>query len=195
MYEAKKFSSIRELDGISERTMTEHYKLYEGYVKKWNEIIGELREVDLASANQISSKFRALSVEMTFALSGIKNHEVYFGLLGGSGEQPSGKLLERLTKDFGSYESWKDIFTAAGMAARGWAHLVWDRDLERLLVIVGDSQNTYLNWNSVPLVALDVYEHAYFIDYGVKRADYVTAFFKNIDWSVVEKQFAAVSVR
>ncbi len=192
MYEAKKFDSIRELSGISERTMTEHYKLYEGYVKKWNEIVGELRDVDTDSANQISSKFRALSVEMSFALSGIKNHEVYFGHLGGKGGQPSGKLAEQITKDFGSFEQWQKIFTAAGMSARGWAWLVFDHDLERLLVIIGDSQNTYLNWNSEPLVGLDVYEHAYFIDHGVKRAGYIDTFFQNLDWSVIEKRFEAL---
>lgn len=195
MYEAKTFDSVRELHGISQKTLEEHYKLYEGYVKKWNEIVGELRDVDTESSNQISSKFRALSVEMTFALSGIKNHEIYFGHLGGEGGEPSGALVEQIAKDFGSFEDWKRIFKASGMAGRGWAWLVWDHDLQRLLVIVGDSQNTYANWNSKPLVALDVYEHAYFVDYGTKRADYIDAFFQNLDWSVVEKNFEQVGDR
>lgn len=189
MYEAKKFDSIRELEGISERTMTEHYKLYEGYVKKWNEIVAELRDVDTDSANQISSKFRALSVEMTFALSGVKNHEIYFEHLGGHGGQPENLLAKQIDKDFGSFAEWQKIFKAAGMAGRGWAWLVWDNDLNRLLVIVGDSQNTYSNWNSKPLIALDVYEHAYYIDHGTKRADYIDTFFKNLDWAVIEKNF------
>lgn len=172
--------------------MTEHYTLYEGYVKKWNEIIDKLRTVDMDSANQAYSEFRALSVEMSFALSGIKNHEVYFGHLGGSGTEPVGKLAAQIEKDFGSFEQLKKIMTAAGMSARGWAWLVWDRDLNRLLVIVGDSQNTYVDWNALPLVALDVYEHAYFIDHGTKRAAYIEAFFKNLDWSVVQKNFENV---
>lgn len=193
MYEAKKFASIRELDGISERTMTEHYTLYDGYVKKWNEIVEKLRSTDTASANQVFSEFRALSVEMTFALSGIKNHEVYFGHLGGTGGEPTGPLADQITRDFGSFESFKTIMTAAGMSARGWAWLVWDRDLGRLLVIVGDTQNTYVDWNALPLVALDVYEHAYFIDHGTKRAVYIETFFKNLDWSVVQKSFENVA--
>lgn len=191
MYEAKRFDSIRELAGISERTMTEHYKLYEGYVKKWNEIWEKLQDVELDSANQIYSDLRALKVEMTFALSGIKNHELYFGHLGGKGGRPTGKLAEQIDKDMGSFDEWKKYFVATGLAARGWAWLVWDRDMKRLYDIAGDSQNTYLTWNSVPLVALDVYEHAYFIDHGTKRADYIEAFFNNIDWSVVEKRFEA----
>lgn len=194
MYEAKKFSSIKELDGISERTMTEHYKLYEGYVKKFNEIRAKLDggEVDLSAANQIYSEVRALKVEMTFALSGIKNHEIYFGHLGGNGGEPTGKLAEQIQKDMGSFAEWKDYFKATGMAGRGWAWLVWDHDMQRLYDIIGDTQNTYVNWNSTPLVALDVYEHAYFIDYGTKRADYIEAFFNNIDWNVVERNFAKV---
>jgi len=191
MYEAKKFDSIKELNGISERTMTEHYKLYEGYVKKFNEIWEKLDggEVDLGAANQIYSEMRGLKVEMTFALSGIKNHEVYFGHLGGSGGEPKGKLADQIKKDMGSFQEWKDYFKATGMAGRGWAWLVWDRDMGRLYDIIGDTQNTYVNWNSVPLVALDVYEHAYFIDYGTKRADYIEAFFNNLNWDVIEKNF------
>lgn len=193
MYEAKKFESIRELNGISERTMTEHYTLYEGYVKKWNEIVDKLKAADMSVANQVYSDFRALSVEMSFALSGIKNHEVYFGHLGGDGAAPTGSFATQIDKDFGSFDQLKKVLRAAGMSARGWAWLVWDRDLQRLLVIVGDTQNTYLNWNAAPLVALDVYEHAYFIDHGAARAAYIESFFNNIDWSVAAKNFEALS--
>lgn len=193
MLEAKKFESIKELNGISERTMTEHYKLYEGYVKKFNEIWEKLQNTEiLESANQIYSDFRALKVEMTFALSGVKNHEIYFGHLGGNGGEPSGKLAEQIKKDMGSFEEWKKYFKATGMSGRGWAWLVYDHQLKRLFDIVGDAQNTYVNWNSTPLVALDVYEHAYFIDYGVKRADYIDAFFNNLDWEVIEAQFEKI---
>lgn len=175
---------------MSEKTMTEHYKLYEGYVKKFNEIWEKLQNAAVTeNANQIFSDFRALKVEMTFALSGVKNHEVYFEHLGGTGGEPTGKLAEQIKKDMGGFSEWKKYFAATAMAGRGWAWLVWDRDHQRLYDILGDSQNTYVNWNSVPLVALDVYEHAYFMDFGTKRADYIEAFFNNIDWTVVEKNF------
>jgi Fe-Mn family superoxide dismutase len=192
MIETKRFDSIRELKGISEKTMTEHYKLYEGYVKKFNEIWEKLQTVDLASANQIFSDIRSLKVEMTFALGGVKNHEIYFGHLGGEGGEPTGKLADQIKKDMGSFEEWKSYFKATAMAGRGWAFLVYDRDQKRLFDIIGDSQNTYPIWNSVPIVALDVYEHAYFMDYGIKRAEYIDAFFDNVDWKIVEKSFEAV---
>lgn len=189
MLEAKTFESIRQLDGISERTMTEHYKLYEGYVKKFNEISEKLLTVDLDAANPSYSEVRSLKTEYSFALNGVKNHEIYFGHLGGDGAVPSGRLSEQLTKDFGSFEKWQLEMKATAMAARGWAWLVWDKDLQKLVNVAGDTQSTYLVWNCLPLVALDVYEHAYFIDHGIMRRDYIDAFFKNLNWSVIEKAF------
>jgi Fe-Mn family superoxide dismutase len=190
MIEAKKFDSIKALNGISEKTMTEHYKLYEGYVKKANEILEKLPTVDTESANQTYSDIRSLKVDLTFALGGIKNHEVYFGHLGGSGGKPSGKLLEQIEKDFGSFEAWQKDLKATGIAARGWAWLAWDWKMERLFNFIGDAQNTYPVWNCTPLVALDVYEHAYYLDFATKRADYIDTFFNNINWSVIEGHFA-----
>src|SRR5437899_11045455 len=92
--EARKFASIRELNGISARTMEEHYELYKGYVGKTNEIQEKLNSVDRASANQIYSDLRALRVDLSFALGGVKNHEIYFGHLGGSAGKHTGKVLE-----------------------------------------------------------------------------------------------------
>lgn len=193
MLEAKKFDCIRELDGISERTMTEHYKLYEGYVKKTNEIVEKLSTVDRAGANQIFSELRSLKVDLSFALGGVKNHEIYFGHLGGSGGQPTGKLLEQIEKDFGSFDAWMTDLKASAMAARGWVWLAFDNDLKRLINYIGDAQNSFPIWNALPILALDVYEHAYFIDYGVKRADYIEVFMKNLDWSVVQNSFESTS--
>lgn len=189
MYEAKKYGSIKELNGISERTMTEHYKLYEGYVKKYNEIIDKLKTVDTEPANQIYSDIRALKVDLTFAIGGIKNHELYFGHLGGEGGKPSGKLLAQIEKDFGSFETWQKDLKATGMAARGWAWLAYDWDFKKLFNYIGDAQNTFPVWNATPLLALDVYEHAYYLDFATKRADYIDAFFNNLSWQSLEKHF------
>ena len=95
---AKQFKSIRALDGISEKTMTEHYKLYQGYVNKYNEIMTKLESVDLKTANQIFSDLRSLKVDLTFAIGGVKNHEIYFEHLGGKGGEPAGKLKQAIEK-------------------------------------------------------------------------------------------------
>jgi len=189
MYEAKKFESIRELNGISEKTMTEHYKLYEGYVKKYNEITEKLGSVDLESANQTYSDIRALKVDLTFAIGGVKNHELYFSHLGGQGGQPSGKLLELINKDFGSFESWQKDMKATAIAARGWAWLAYDWDFKKLFNYIGDAQNTFPVWNATPILALDVYEHAYYLDFATKRADYIDKFFENLNWQSLESSF------
>ena len=185
--EGKKFASIRELNGISARTMEEHYELYKGYVAKTNEIQDKLNNVDRSTANQLFSDLRALRVELSFALGGVKNHEIYFAHLGGKGGAPSGRVAEMIGRDFPSYDAWLADFKASGLAARGWVWLAYDHDWHTLTSVVGDSQTTYPLWNATPILALDVYEHAYWIDYGRARAKYIEAFFNNLDWRVVEQ--------
>jgi Fe-Mn family superoxide dismutase len=177
--------SLFELDGISREAVEAHYKLYEGYVSKRNEILSKLAEVDLSAANQVYSGLRALKVDLSFALGGIKNHEIYFEHLGGDGGDPEGPIATLIRRDFGSIETWRTDLRATGMAGRGWAWTAYDWDEERLFNYVGDAQNTFPIWNATPLVALDVYEHAYFLDYRTDRAAYIDAFFNNLDWTVV----------
>ena len=176
---------LYELDGISRATIEAHYKLYEGYVKKRNEILGKLDGVDAASANQVYSDLRALKVDLTFAIGGIKNHEIYFEHLGGGGGDADGMIGDLIDRDFGSFQNWRNDLKATGMAGRGWAWTAYDWDEGRLFNYVGDAQNTFPIWNATPLIALDVYEHAYFLDYRTDRASYIDAFFDNLDWSTV----------
>ena len=177
--------ALLELDGISRETVEAHYKLYEGYVNKRNEIMEKLAEVDLGGANHVYSEVRALKVDLSFAIGGIKNHEIYFEHLGGGGRDPDGPVGELIRRDFGSATEWRADLKATGMAGRGWAWTAYDWDEGRLFNYVGDAQNTYPIWNATPLVALDVYEHAYFIDYQTDRASYIDAFFNNLDWDTV----------
>jgi len=177
--------ALLELNGISRVTIEAHYKLYQGYVAKRNEILGRLAEVDAGAANQAYSDIRALKVELTFAVGGIKNHELYFGHLGGEGGEPDGAIGALIARDFGSADAWRADLKATGMAARGWAWTAYDWDEKRLFNYIGDAQNTFPIWNATPLVALDVYEHAYFLDYQTDRASYIDAFFQNLDWGAV----------
>ncbi len=177
--------ALYELDGISRETVEAHYKLYQGYVAKRNEILGKLADVDLSAANQTYSDLRALKVDLTFAIGGIKNHEIYFEHLGGAGGDPAGIFGELVKRDFGSVEAWKADLKATGIAGRGWAWTAYDWDEERLFNYIGDAQNTFPIWNATPLVALDVYEHAYFIDFATDRASYIEKFFDNLDYDVV----------
>ena len=191
---AKQFKSIRALDGISEKTMTEHYKLYQGYVNKYNEIMTKLESVDLKSANQVYSDLRSLKAELSFAIGGVKNHEIYFEHLGGKGGEPKGKLKPVMERDFGSLEKWAADLKATGISARGWVWLAYDQDWKHLFNYLGDAQNTFPVWNTTPILALDTYEHAYWLDYGAARAGYIDAFFKNLDWDVIEARWDSLKL-
>jgi superoxide dismutase, Fe-Mn family len=177
--------ALLELDGISRAAVEAHYRLYEGYVDKRNEILGKLADADGSAANQVYSDVRSLKVDLSFAIGGIKNHELYFEHLGGDGGDPGGLVGQLIQRDFGSVGAWRDDLKATAMAARGWAWTAYDWDEGRLFNYLGDAQNTFPVWNATPLVALDVYEHAYFLDYQTDRASYIKAFFDNLDWSVV----------
>jgi Fe-Mn family superoxide dismutase len=177
--------ALLELDGISRVSVLAHYNLYEGCVKKRNEIFERLATADRGSSNQISSELRALKVDLSFALGGIKNHEVYFEHLGGEGGNPAGAVRQLIERDFGSAEAWRADLKATGMGGAGWAWTAYDWDEGRLFNYVGDAQNTFPIWNATPLIALDVYEHAYVLDFPTDRGAYIDAFFANLDWGVV----------
>ena len=196
MYEVLQFDSMTaDMDGISKQTMESHYKLYEGYVKKANEILEKLDSVDrdATKANQTFSEIRELKLELSFALGGIKNHVNYFSILGGKGGKPEGALLEQIEKDFGSFDAWAADLKATGIAARGWVWLAYDWDSGKLFNYLGDAQNTFPIWNASLLLALDTYEHAYWLDYQQNRGAYIDVFMKNLNWKPVEELWSNLS--
>jgi len=176
------------LPGLSARLLTEHYKLYLGYVNKTNEIWSLLRTVNRQTANATYSPYRELKLEETYALNGVKLHELYFGNLGGTDGPPSGEVSFFLQRDFGSTEAWARDFRALGLSARGWGILALDLDDRTLHNFLLDAHNVGGIQRTAPLLVLDVYEHAYFIDYGANRSGYLDAFFANIDWEEVNRR-------
>ncbi|KKU60285.1 MAG: Superoxide dismutase [Parcubacteria group bacterium GW2011_GWA2_47_12] len=197
-----------ELDGLSEKQLKEHHDvLYAGYVKKIGEIEEKLKTVDLSTANASYSDLRELKMEETFALNGVKLHEGYFANMAPpssksdfgtpkksdffpGGVMPSGAIMEMLKRDFGSYEKWEAEFKAMGLCARGWVVLGYDLDEKKLKNILCDSHNQGAPWNMIAVLIMDVYEHAYFIDYATARKAYIEAFFKNIDWKFIDMRIS-----
>jgi Fe-Mn family superoxide dismutase len=176
----------------------QHLALYEGYVKKANELQDRIANADRDPAKQsvIYSELRGLKVEYSFAVGGVKNHEIFFGhqmAKPKEGNVPTGKVKQAIERHFGSVASWEADLRATGISARGWVWLAWDRDRKTLFNYIGDSQNAYPIWNAVPLVALDMFEHAFFKDYGRNRGAYISDFLPRINWEVVESRFAEVS--
>jgi Fe-Mn family superoxide dismutase len=196
---ARDFPALhKDLDGISRQTMEDHYKLYQGYVKKTNAIRKKLTELDYAETegNQIYSELRSLATDnYTFALLGFKNHDLYFGHLGGSGgADPQGRFAELLEAEYpGGVEMWKNAVRKACLSARGWCMVGYDLNDGSIFNYMMDTQNLWAVYNMVPILAIDVYEHAYAHDFGATpagRGDYVEAFFRNLDWDHVNRQLA-----
>ncbi len=182
----QQFGFTKGVDGMSPKMLEQHLKLYEGYVKKTNEIQAKVDATDKKDANGVYSVIGELKRQETFAVNGMKLHEVYFGHLSGSGV-PEGQLVQMIEADFGSLDAWKEDLIATGMSARGWAITAFDFKDNRLHNYGSDAHNVGAAWGAIPLIVLDVYEHAYFMDYGVSRKDYIETFFKNLDWSFVNK--------
>ncbi len=187
----------KDLQGMSLRSLQEHFKLYQGYVKKTNEIQGKLETADKADVSGVYSFYGELRRQETFAVNGMKLHEVYFPGLGGDPSAGSGRdgtlsgaLATMIERDLGSVAAWQEEMVATGMSSRGWAILAFDLKDNRLHVYGADAQNVGAVWGALPLIALDVYEHAYFMDHGVNRKAYIDSFFQALDWAYANTLFA-----
>jgi Fe-Mn family superoxide dismutase len=184
---------LLRLDGISRATMEAQHRVYAAAVAKRNEIVAALAAADRDAAHHLYSPYRELKLELTSALAEVKGHEVFFGHLGGAGGDPAGAFARLADHAFGSVGAWRDDFRATAMASRGWAFAAYDWDERRLANHIGE-QGAAPVWNATPLVALDVCEHAYAIDYQTDRTSYVDAFLENVDWDVVNGWIAAYAI-
>jgi Fe-Mn family superoxide dismutase len=177
--------ALLELSGISRASILAVYRVYLDYVDRRNEIVRAVGAADPGSANHVYSEVRGLKVELSFAMSAIKNHELFFEQLGGTGGDPRGRIGRLIVRDFGSVEAWRTDLRATALASRGWAWTAYDWDERRLFNYLGDSIGTFAVWNATPLVALDLEEHAYFLDFQIDRGAYVDAVLDNLDWAIV----------
>lgn len=188
-WEIKDKFKPKDLDGISNQQIDYHFEThYKGYVNKLNEIWEKLPNADRSKANQNYSDFRELKLEETFNYDGSLLHEIYFNGLTSTHSNVPESFKKAVEKDFGSYEKWVEDFKATGTAFRGWSLLVFDLNTGKLRNIGADIHNTNGIWNAIVVLALDVYEHAYYTDFGPKRAGYLDAFMKNVNWNEVEKR-------
>ena len=175
-----------EAAGISKATHDAHLGLWKGYANKTNEIRKLLAQDGAGDgANQIYSNMRALKVNYAFAYGGYINHKVYFNTIGGSGGPATGDVATLIDEAYGSFESWVGDLKATGMAARGWAFLAYDHEEQKVHNYIGDAQDTFPTWNHTLLLGLDVYEHAYYLDFQTARPKYIEAFLQVIDWDAV----------
>lgn len=182
-YVAKDFSKLIGMAGFSETLLKNHFTLYGGYVTNTNKVLDTLAQM-LKDGKTGAPEYAELKRRLGWEWNGMRLHELYFENLGGkAGIDAAGKLAA----EFGSLEAWEKDFRATGaMRGIGWVVLYLDPVSGRLF-------NSWINEHDVahpagctPLLVMDVFEHAYMTDYGIKKADYIEAFFKNIDWKAVE---------
>lgn len=180
--------------GISEQVNKWHHDThYVGYVKKRNEIEEKLEGIDRAAANANYSEYGELKRRESFNASGMILHELYWDVLGGDGKtDPTLAVSKKLTEDFGSPERWQEDFIACAKASLGWAILCYDPSDGGLHNYLCDMHNNGAVWGAVPLLAIDVFEHAYYYDNGPDRGAYLTKYLNNVDWKKVDARFRAV---
>ena len=188
-YNAKDYNRLIGMEGFSDTLLKNHFTLYQGYVTNTNKLSDALSQL-LKEGKAGTPEYAELKRRFGWEFNGMRLHEYYFENLGGKGGiNKSGKLYQKLVDSFGSYEAWEKDFKATGaMRGIGWAILYQD-------ILSGNFINFWINEHDVghpsggvPILIMDVFEHAFMIDYGLKRADYIESFFKNIRWEETEKR-------
>lgn len=191
MFEAKNFT-IGNLKGISQKTIEEHLKLYQGYVNHSNLVLEKIKDLS-QDAESNMGLISGLQRRLGFEFNGMRNHEIYFALLEGDHHDldKESDLSKQIVVDFGSFKNWisffKSLATARGI---GWAVLYYDPKAKRLLNAWVDEQHLGQLQGCFPIIALDMWEHSYVADYlpsGKKQ--YIEDFFENLNWQIAEQNF------
>ena len=190
-YEAKNFDHLLGLSGLSENLLKNHFGLYAGYVANTNKLADTLEKMR-SEENMALSEYAELKRRFGWEFDGMRLHELYFGNLAKEKIQigESSILSVQIKKDFGTFLDWKKDFLATGaMRGIGWVVLYFDPAAKRLFnVWIGEHDSGHLT-GANPILVMDVFEHAYLLDYGTKKADYISAFMNVIDWKVVEDRY------
>lgn len=190
-YEIKNFDNLIGTGGFSGQLLKNHFTLYQGYVANANKIIESLS--GLSKEGKIGTiEYAELKRRFGWEFNGMRLHEYYFENMakGGTIINKDSKLFKKITEDFGSFENWEKDFRAIGaMRGIGWAILYYDS-------IYGKLFNAWINEHdaghlsgAASVLVMDVFEHAYMLDYGLKRADYIESFLKAVNWPEAARRF------
>lgn len=186
MYELKNFEHLLGLAGLSDTMLTNHFTLYKGYVDNANKLIGELDVVVKGSVEYYELKRR-----LGWEVNGIKLHELYFENLSKEKKAMGEKIKALLIENYGTLEEWEASLRRNGtIRGIGWVLLVQDKDTDKLFHTWIGEHNVGLVVNADILYVMDMWEHAFMVDYGLKKADYISTFINAIDWDVVEKRLS-----
>jgi Fe-Mn family superoxide dismutase len=186
-YNAKDYSGLIGMQGFSETLLKNHFTLYQGYVTNTNKVLDILDQLS-KDGKQGTPEYAELKRRLGWEFNGMRLHELYFENLGGKSPlNKNSKLAKKIAENFGSVENWEKDFRATGaMRGIGWTILYQDNVSGRLINFWINEHDVAHPAGCTPLLVMDVFEHAFITDYGLKRADYIEAFFKNINWGAVE---------
>jgi Fe-Mn family superoxide dismutase len=190
MIEKVQFTYTDDITVVNRDQFDAHMRLYEGYVNSINEIdaIYQTGDTQREQANTTFSYFRELKRGETYALDGVILHELYFENIGGNVPEPGFEIVEKIENDFSVYQNWQEDFIATAKASRGWTLLAYDQRSGRYRNISLDAHDLGNIAYSAPVLVLDMYEHAYFLQYADRKVDYINNFMKNINWPVVGRR-------
>jgi len=189
-YEQKNFEGILGLEGFGDALLKNHFGLYGGYAANTNKLADMLSAMGKEGKTG-TPEYAELKRRFGWEFNGMRLHELYFGNMkkGGKALDAKGALAKKIIEDFGSYENWeKDFRGVGGMRGIGWVILYYDKMGKKLFNCwVNEHDGGHLS-GCVPLLVMDVFEHAFMLEYG-KKPDYINAFFKAVDWEAVGKRF------
>jgi Fe-Mn family superoxide dismutase len=185
-YTAKDYTKLLGTPGFSETLLKNHFTLYQGYVTNTNKVL-DILGLMVKDGKTATPEYAELKRRLGWEFNGMRLHELYFENLGGKAPlDPAGPIGRRIVEQYGDIESWEKDFRATGaMRGIGWVVLYEDTANGRLINFWINEHDVSHPAGGVPLLVMDVFEHAYMIDYGLKRADYIEAFFKAVDWAAV----------
>lgn len=186
---------LGKLDGISDAQLEAHFGLYEGYVKKLNEIEEKLTKTDRGLTNYSFGEYAELKRRYAVPYNGAFLHELYFENLGNAGTTPSAHFEKLATDAFGSMDAWKADAKATGLAVPGWVITSLDTTTGTLFNLQIMEHHIGFTLNMIPLLIMDTWEHAFFVDYKANRGAYIDTFFKNVNWGVVNERTARAVAR
>jgi len=190
-HEIKNFDHlIGKVDGLSEAQLKAHFGLYAGYVNKLNEIEEKLAKADPSASNYSFGEFSELKRREAVAFNGSYLHQLYFENIAPERGQISQPLKAAIESDFGKYEAFEANMKGAAGSTPGWVLLTMNRIDKKLHSYIMFEHHIGLPAHQEILLALDCWEHAFMIDYGTKKPDYLAAFFRNVNWNVVNERYA-----
>ncbi len=183
-YAPKDYAKLLGTPGFSDTLLKNHFTLYQGYVANTNKLL-DILGLMAKDGKTAMPEYAELKRRLGWEFNGMRLHELYFGNFGGKAPlDPAGKLGLKIIEQYGDLESWEKEFRATGaMRGIGWVVLYVDNDNGRLINFWINEHDVSHPAGCTPLLVMDVFEHAFMLDYGLKRADYIEAFFKAIDWA------------